>query len=266
MIRLSTNSFSWNTTYNKGVDELGPFDLCRQAADCGAEGVEIDPASITAEQLADCGIALSGGSTGGPLYDNWTDADADKVVATAAGVKAMGGQYVFFTAAPKGGWGAHEPVTADDLGLAGARFNALASRVAAEGVALGLHNHAACQDGLAAELALVRDHVDPALVGLYLDIGWAFCSDGDPAAIIREFGARCMGFHFRNHTADKVPTETLSEGVLDIPTIVSAITATGYAGWVALELWHRDDVPVTKTMAECQTESLSCLRTLFAGA
>ena len=42
MIRLSTNSFSWNTTYNKGVDELAPFDLCRQAADCGAEGIDPD--------------------------------------------------------------------------------------------------------------------------------------------------------------------------------------------------------------------------------
>jgi len=266
MIRLSTNSFSWNTTYNKGLDELTPVGLCRKAAGCGAEGIEIDPTRVTAEQLNDCGLCLSGGSTGGPLYDNWTAADADKVVATAADVKAIGGEYVFFTAAPKGGWGAHEPVTGEDLAVAGERFNALASRVVAEGVALGLHNHAACPEGLAAELALVRDHVDPALIGLYLDIGWAFCSEGDPAAIVRGFGERCTGFQLRTHTADKAPTETLSEGALDTPEIVDAIIATGYAGWVALELWHREDVLVTKSMPECQTESLAYLRRLFAGA
>ena len=263
MIRLSTNSFSWNTTYNVGLPELDGPGLCREAAQCGADGIEIDPSRVTAADLAAIGLALSGASTGGPLFDEWTAADEDKVVATAAATKALGGDYVFFTAAPKGGWGAHESVTPDNLKLAGERFTALGMRVRAEGLAIGLHNHAANPDGFAAELALVRDHVDPALVGLYFDTGWAYCSDADPVAVLTEFGPRLMGLHFRNHTPDKIPTQTLSEGALDIPALAAAIRAIGYEGWVALELWHRSDVPVTRSMAECQTESLALLRSLL---
>lgn len=263
MIRFSTNSFSWNTTYNVGLPELDGPDVCRQAAQCGAEGIEIDPSRVTAADLATAGLALSGASTGGPLFDEWTAADEDKVVATAAATRALGGEYVFFTAAPKGGWGAHEAVSSDCLKLAGERFSALAVRVRAEGVAIGLHNHAANPDGFAAELALVREHVDPALVGLYLDLGWAYCSEGDPVRVLAEFSGRLTGLHFRNHTADKVPTQTLSEGELDMPAIAEAVRAAGYEGWVALELWHRNDVPLTKGMQECQGESLAYLRGLL---
>ena len=148
----------------------------------------------------------------------------------------------------------------DDLKRAGARFSALGARVQREGMKIGLHNHASCPAGLAAELALVRDHVDPALVGLYFDVGWAFCSDGDPIAILREFGPRCLGFHFRNHTAARIPTQTLAEGVMDMPAIAAAIKASGYSGWVALELWHRNDVAVSRSMLDCQRESLAWLR------
>ena len=263
MIRLATNSFSWNTTYNKGLPELDAAAICREAAACGAAGIEIEPSLVTAAQLADAGIALSGVSTGGPLFDDWSPADADAVVATAGQAKALGGEYVFFTAAPKGGWGAHEVVTTQDLSRAGERLTALATRVRAEGVALGLHNHAASAEGIAAEIALVRDHADPQQVGLYLDVGWAYCSDADPIALVRELGPRCMGFHFRNHRADKVPTQTLAEGALDTAAIAQAILAAGYRGWVSLELWHRDDVTVTRTMAECQRESLTYLRSVL---
>lgn len=263
MIRFSTNSFSWNSTYNQGVPELDGPGVCRQAAECGADGIEIDPSRVIVAELAAAKIALSGASTGGPLFDEWTAADEDKVVATAAATRAAGGEYVFFTAAPKGGWGAHELVSAENLKLAGQRFSALAARVKGEGLTIGLHNHAANPEGLAAELSLVRDHVDPALVGLYFDIGWAYCSDADPLDVLAEFEGRLTGLHFRNHTPDKVPTETLSEGALDMAAIARAVRGMGYEGWVALELWHRQDVPVTKNMQECQTESLAYLRKLL---
>jgi sugar phosphate isomerase/epimerase len=264
MIRFATNSFSWHPTYNKGIGDLTAEDICRQAFECGAEGIEIEPARVSKAALDEIGIVLSGASTGGPLFDEWTVADADQVVSVAAEARAYGGEYVFFTAAPKGGWGADVPVTPDNLKLAGERFNTLAQRVRAEGVTIGLHNHAATPQGLAAELALLREHTDLALVGLYFDVAWAFTGGGDPLAILGEFGPRCMGFHFRNATADKVPTEGLEGGALDIPALVEGIKAPGYSGWVALELWHRDDVPTTKSMVECQTEALRYLKCLFA--
>ena len=94
-------------------------------------------------------------------------------------------------------------------------------------------------------------------------MGWAYCSDADALAVMTEFGPRLMGLHFRNHAADGIPTQTLAEGVLDIAGIASALRAADHEGWVALELWHRQDVPVTRTMAECQTESVAWLRSLL---
>ena len=60
MIRVATNSFSWNTTYNEGLPELHTVETCREAAGCGAAGIEIDLSRVTAAQLEDAGIALSG--------------------------------------------------------------------------------------------------------------------------------------------------------------------------------------------------------------
>jgi hypothetical protein len=39
--------------------------------------------------------------------------------------------------------------------------------------------------------------------------------------------------------------------------VIRAIVAIGYDGWVALELWHREDVPVSRTMPECQAEAVA---------
>lgn len=266
MIRIATNSFSWHSDYNVGIEGLSALDICRQAARAGAKGIEMDPERISAADLKAAGIALSGASTGGPLFDEWSGADADKVVASAEGVAGLGGQYVFFTAAPKGGWGSGDSVTEDDLARAGERLSEVAARVRELGVGFGLHNHAASPGGLAAELALVTRYSDPALVGLYLDTGWAYCSDGDPVALIGELGPRLMGVHLRNHTPGGVPTEALRGGALDMRAVVHALVRAGYEGWVALELWHRQDVPVTRPMIECQAEAVADVLAWLASA
>ncbi len=41
------------------------------------------------------------------------------------------------------------------------------------------------------------------------------------------------------------------------------IRALGYSGWGSLELWHREDTQVTRSMLECQKESLAYLRELW---
>ena len=50
---------------------------------------------------------------------------------------------------------------------------------------------------------------------------------------------------------------------MDIPAIARVVAAGGYSGWVGLELWHRDDATLTRSMVDCQAESLGMLRTLF---
>ena len=63
-----------------------------------------------------------------------------------------------------------------------------------------------------------------------------------------------------------MPTQTLEEGDLDLPGVVAAIQTVGYAGWIGLELWHRQDTLITRSMPECQQESLAYLRKLWGNS
>lgn len=261
-IRLATNSFSWHPQYNKGLRDLTAEQIVAEAAQAGAEGLEIGPERVDAALLGRYGLALSGASTGGDLFGEWTPAETANIVATAQAAAALGADYIFFTCAPKGGWGQPQEATDEELRRVGIRLNDLGRQVRAAGVRFTLHNHAASPAGLEAELRLIREFTEPAWVDLYLDIGWAATAGGNPEALIREFGPRLGGFHLRNQRG-AVPTQTLAEGELDLPAIVAAIHAVGYTGWVSLELWHREDTEVTRSMLECQQESLAYLRELW---
>jgi inosose dehydratase len=264
-IRLATNSFSWLAQYNQDQTEKTAERIVAEAAQAGAEGLEIGPERVSTEMLARYGIALSGASTGGDLFGEWTAADTAGIVATARAAAALGADYLFFTCAPKGGWGQQQEATDEDLRRVGSRLDDLGKQVRTVGLRFGLHNHAAFLAGLDAELRLIREFTDPAWVDLYLDLGWAATAGGDPVALIYEFGPRLGGLHFRNQRG-AVPTQTLAEGDLDLPAAVSALRAVGYAGWASLELWHRHDTVVTKSMLECQQESLAYLRELLGGS
>jgi sugar phosphate isomerase/epimerase len=111
-------------------------------------------------------------------------------------------------------------------------------------------------------MELLRRYLHPSCALALFDIGWAHVPGGDPCTLIEELGPRIGGFHFRNHRGS-IPTETLSEGDMDVAAVAQSIKALDYAGWVSLELWHRDDTGATRSMLECQRESMALLRTLL---
>ncbi|MDX2036615.1 MAG: sugar phosphate isomerase/epimerase family protein [Isosphaeraceae bacterium] len=91
------------------------------------------------------------------------------------------------------------------------------------------------------ELAAMLD--SPAL-GLNFDVGHAFCMREDlPAAI-----ARCAGvtrhYHLEDIAATRVHHHLVpGEGAIDFAAVVSAIRATGYDGWLTVELYPNVDDP-----------------------
>ena len=266
-IRVATNSFSWHPDYNTSAPPMSDEELVAQAAEAGAEGLEIDPERVSAELLARHGIVLSGASTGGSVFAEWSDEVLEGVRRAAEGVAQLGGYYLFFTTAPLhgwgGGWGEPGELGADVLKLGGERMSDLGRCVAEFGLDFAFHNHAAAPEGLAVELALLHEHTDPAYVKSYLDIGWAYASGGDPVTLIRDLGPRLGGFHLRNQYG-KVPAATLAEGDIDMAAVVAAMKDVGYSGWVALELYHPPETPVTQSMLDYQKESLAYLRGLLA--
>jgi sugar phosphate isomerase/epimerase len=111
---------------------------------------------------------------------------------------------------------------------------ALAQR---RGLRLGYHNHfwewRALENRRAAFEALVA-RLDPA-VELELDVYWATAAKRDPAAVIREYGARVTRLHLKDGPADEPesPMTALGDGVVELRSVMSAAT---HADWMLVEL------------------------------
>ena len=80
--------------------------------------------------------------------------------------------------------------------------------------------------------------VDSPRVGLNFDIGHAFCVGDDPASWIPRLASHTRHYHIEDINAQRVHHHLIpGEGVLDFPPILRAIQASGYTGWVTVELY-----------------------------
>jgi sugar phosphate isomerase/epimerase len=74
-------------------------------------------------------------------------------------------------------------------------------------------------------------------VGLCLDTGWMLDSGEDPVWVAGEFSSRLMAVYVTDFVFDRAgrPCETLpGEGNLDVGGLISVLSATGYAGNLAI--------------------------------
>ncbi len=91
-------------------------------------------------------------------------------------------------------------------------------------------------------LGLYRQ-LDPEVFGLNFDIGHFFCVGEDPCALVPALGGCAAHFHLE----DIAPTRRhhhllLGEGAIEIPAVLSAIEASGFAGFVTVELYTYMDM------------------------
>ena len=63
-----------------------------------------------------------------------------------------------------------------------------------------------------------------------------------------------------------MPVEWLGEGDMDVAAFVGVLKENCYAGWLTVELWHRQDVEVTQSLAEDQRRTVDLLRKLWEAA
>jgi sugar phosphate isomerase/epimerase len=117
-----------------------------------------------------------------------------------------------------------------------AELNAAAALARESGLRFGYHNHDAeftpLSDGTL-PYAHMQRLLSPDVV-FEIDIYWVKFAQGDPAAVLREAGARAPLVHVKDGTGR--PGEAMvavGDGVVDIPAVVGA--ATG-AEWLIVEL------------------------------
>ncbi len=86
--------------------------------------------------------------------------------------------------------------------------------------------------------------VDSPWLGLNFDIGHAFCVGQEPQHWIARMAPHTKHYHLEDidagrHHAHLVP----GRGVIDIPAVLLEIAASGYQGWVTVELYPYGDDP-----------------------
>jgi sugar phosphate isomerase/epimerase len=90
----------------------------------------------------------------------------------------------------------------------------------------------------------IADRVDSPALGLNFDVGHAFCMGEDLAAQVAKLARHTRHYHFEDIAATRVHHHLIPGlGAIDFASVVAAIEATGYAGWITVELYPNVDDP-----------------------
>jgi sugar phosphate isomerase/epimerase len=132
---------------------------------------------------------------------------------------------------------AERPVDRASAEALAERLAALSARVAGAGLELGYHNHWWELEPLA-DGTLVLDvlaGLDPGLVALELDLGWAWYAGADPAELVRRHAGRIPLVHVKDfRVREREATCPVGDGTIDYAAVVEAAPAAGIE-WLIVE-------------------------------
>jgi sugar phosphate isomerase/epimerase len=90
----------------------------------------------------------------------------------------------------------------------------------------------------------LMQYLDSPAVGLNFDIGHFYCVGDDPATTVPRLAAYTRHYHLEDIAATRVHHHLVpGEGAIDFPSTIRAIRATGYDGWITIELYPYSDDP-----------------------
>ncbi len=90
------------------------------------------------------------------------------------------------------------------------------------------------------------DRIDSDAVGLNFDVGHAYCVGEDPQDWVARMAPHTRHYHFEDIAATRVHKHLIpGQGAIDFAATLSAIDATGYDGWITVELYPYIDEPDT---------------------
>ena len=142
----------------------------------------------------------------------------------------------------------------------GSGLNELATALKPAGIQLVFHNHVGSYVETEAETCRLLDETDPSLVGWCLDCGHLAYGGGDTLKMLEKYGNRVGHVHLKDvngeilvraleeqwsfHRALKAYIfAKLGDGIVSIPSVIKALAASGYDGWVVLEQDTTPDNP-----------------------
>lgn len=88
------------------------------------------------------------------------------------------------------------------------------------------------------------DRITSPWVGLNFDIGHAFCVGEDPQDWVEKMAPHTRHYHFEDIAATRVHRHLIpGHGAIDFAATLRAISASGYDGWLTVELYPYIDNP-----------------------
>lgn len=88
------------------------------------------------------------------------------------------------------------------------------------------------------------ERIDSPIVGLNFDIGHAYCVSEDPPEWVPRMQTHTVHYHFEDIADTRVHAHLIpGHGAIDFAATVEAIQATGYDGWLTVELYPYIDNP-----------------------
>jgi sugar phosphate isomerase/epimerase len=88
------------------------------------------------------------------------------------------------------------------------------------------------------------DRIDSRRIGLNFDVGHAYCVGEDPQNWIARMAEHTVHYHFEDIAATRVHQHLVpGRGAIDFDATLAAIQATGYDGWLTVELYPYLDSP-----------------------
>lgn len=88
------------------------------------------------------------------------------------------------------------------------------------------------------------ERIDSPLVGLNFDVGHAYCVGEDPQDWVARMAPHTKHYHFEDIAATRVHKHLIpGHGAIDFAATLRAIAATGYDGWITVELYPYIDNP-----------------------
>jgi sugar phosphate isomerase/epimerase len=134
------------------------------------------------------------------------------------------------------GLGPNEFKTMDDIKRSCALLNESNAGARARGLGFAVHNHWWEYEKVDGRYVyhVMLEELDPSVL-FELDTYWIKTAGCDPAAVIREYGARAPLLHIKDGPAVKEePMLALGTGVMDIPALLEA--GTPHVEWLIIEL------------------------------
>lgn len=93
------------------------------------------------------------------------------------------------------------------------------------------------------------ERIQSPLVGLNFDIGHAYCVSEDPEKWMAKMAPYTRHYHFEDIAATRVHKHLIpGRGAIDFAAVLQEIAATGYDGWLTVELYPYIDEPDTAAL------------------